>query len=212
MKILHLKRCWRSIKVTPTAILVWGILFCTGYAKIACYLLSILFLHELGHCIVILVLGYEIRTLTLHPYGCSIVIWNECNTNYIDDLLITIGGPLMFFVIFKFIELLWNLNLLSRIGYQYLLSANINLLVFNCLPIFPLDGGRCMRDICCIIIGSITGEIMASVLSIGLSILAISLFPLWFQVVFVIIILYNLFQIYEMLQFLPYRKVIESTK
>ena len=48
---------------------------------------------------------------------------------------------------------------------------------------FPLVGGRCMRDICCIIIGSITGEIMASVLSIGLSILAISLLKVYQQLV-----------------------------
>lgn len=68
----------------------------------------------------------------------------------IKKILVTIAGPAvnMFIIILNKIYVLKTGNLeLFSIGIEEIIYANLLLFIFNMLPIYPLDGGRILKEI-----------------------------------------------------------------
>ena len=94
--------------------------------------------HEFGHFIMAILLGVEVKKIYIYPFGGISKFNMNYNIKLIDEFLILISGPIIQ-VVFSFVLL--NLSFFSN--YQDLIfNYNISLLVFNLLPIYPLDGGR----------------------------------------------------------------------
>ncbi len=103
----------------------------------------ILLFHELGHIVFLKKYNREITTITIFPFGGIIKHSSNGNDSLKSDFLIHIGGVLSN-VILGFIFYLFNLNIMFNL--------NIGILIFNLLPIYPLDGGKILKDILCIYI------------------------------------------------------------
>ncbi len=94
--------------------------------------------HEIGHFIMALILGVEVKEIYIYPFGGISKFNMNYNIKIFDEALILISGPIIQVV---FSVLLINLSFF----YNYIdliISYNISLLIFNLLPIYPLDGGR----------------------------------------------------------------------
>lgn len=117
-------------------------------------------LHELGHSITAQRLGYCVRDITLYPIGGVAAI--EGNMRPRHELYIALAGPAVNVVIAGLVTV--TLTLLHRpfpfgspfrvaaqaMGHdplQFLLAANLTLVVFNMIPAFPMDGGRVLRAV-----------------------------------------------------------------
>lgn len=106
------------------------------------FLISML-LHELGHIIIGLILGFKLKNLRFIPFGAKIEFRELKKTKKIilKKILIYSAGPIMnlvscyivFFIDFEFNEEWFYTNLL--IG------------IFNLLPITSLDGGKILKQI-----------------------------------------------------------------
>lgn len=98
----------------------------------------LLFIHELGHAITGILLGYELEKIIFYPLG-GVTIFNlPVNILLKKELLILIMGPV--FQIVGYILL---------VGYfPFIKSYHYTLLIFNLLPIYPLDGGRILNVLC----------------------------------------------------------------
>jgi Zn-dependent protease/CBS domain-containing protein len=104
-------------------------------------------LHELGHSIVALQFKVPVRSITLFIFGGVAQIGTE-PPSALAEFLIAIAGPIVSFLLaalFTFvksfvtgIEPVWGLV-------KYLAWINFALVIFNCIPGFPLDGGRVFR-------------------------------------------------------------------
>lgn len=117
-----------------------------------------------GHLICGLLLGMKPEKMELMPYGVAISFkltakdYNrkikKANQLEIKKIAVALAGPLTNILI---ILIVWQLNMNVFDGLM-ILYANLLLILFNLLPIHPLDGGRILKGILHIYLGKIKAE------------------------------------------------------
>lgn len=98
-------------------------------------------LHEFGHAFVGKSMGYKLNTISLMPYGASLS-GNNAPFKPKDEIKIALAGPLVNLLIILTITSLWWFLPSSFSFTQDFYYANVSTILYNLLPIFPLDGGR----------------------------------------------------------------------
>lgn len=133
----------------------------TNQIKIYGILMLFALIHELGHMLVGILLGFKPTKLEIMPYGVSVGFEVKCedynkkvkkaNILSIKKLIIALAGPLTNFII-TVVFLIVNKNLFE-IERNLVIYANILIGMFNLIPIYPLDGGRVIKNILHISLG-----------------------------------------------------------
>ena len=126
------------------------IFYFTNQIEIYVSLLVLALLHELAHIVTGIVLGLKPRTLQITPFGFS-VYFEEYKRDGKKILtrqknIITLAGPL-FNLLLAIIAICVNFDYIFTISRETFIYANILLSAFNLLPIYPLDGGRIVKNI-----------------------------------------------------------------
>ena len=116
-------------------------------------------IHELGHLVAGLALGMVPESIKLMPYGLSIsfkLIPKDYNKKIgtgnlleIKKIIVAIAGPLTNFFIILIIFYL-KIDLISNLIIVY---ANLLIITFNLIPIYPLDGGRILKGTLHMLVG-----------------------------------------------------------
>lgn len=114
-----------------------------GYIKNITIIFFICFIHELGHIFFIKLFKYKIISVELLPFGGFTTIDKRINTSINKDILISIGG-IFFQIILLFIVFLFKNNF-NIITYNLIINYSIILIIFNLIPIIPLDGNKIMH-------------------------------------------------------------------
>ena len=119
------------------------------------------FFHELGHLFTGVILGFKPQALSINPVGLSISFrikaedYNEKvkkgNMLALKQLIIALGGPTINFLI-VIVFMLFDLEFFN-ISREFVVYSNILIGLFNLIPIYPLDGGRILKNILHIIDG-----------------------------------------------------------
>lgn len=128
-------------------IFVFVILFCLT-KQIEIYILLMIFaiLHELGHLLAGIILKLKPKRIEITPFGLAITfegIGENFNGRVNQKkIAIALAGPLVNLIII-FLAMLIPLG-----DYKILIIyANLILLLLNLLPIYPLDGGRILKNV-----------------------------------------------------------------
>jgi Zn-dependent protease len=100
---------------------------------------ALVILHELGHCRAATLYGLTTDHIVITPLGGLAMIEHD-RLPPIQEIVIVAAGPAVNVVLAAPLWAAWRLT-----GYSDLFVANLCLLVFNLLPVFPLDGGRLLR-------------------------------------------------------------------
>ena len=141
-------------------IFLFLILFCFT-KQIETYALIILFviIHELGHLIAGLALGMKPESIKIMPYGLSIsfkLIPKDYNRKIgagnlleIKKIIVSLAGPCTNFLIIL-ISSYTKINIFLNLIIIY---ANLLIMIFNLIPIYPLDGGRILKGILHMLVG-----------------------------------------------------------
>lgn len=134
--------------------------------QIEVYSMVMLFaiLHEFGHLLAGLLLGMKPEKMEIMPYGVSISFkltpkdYNKKikrgNQLELKKIIVALAGPITN-VMIMIIVLQMNLNVVLSLMILY---ANLLLILFNLLPIYPLDGGRVIKGILHICLGKVKAE------------------------------------------------------
>ena len=119
-------------KIHPFFYIFALICIITGYFKNFLVVTLIIIIHETGHIIASLLFNWKIDKVILFPFG-GITIFNEyVNRPIKEEFFIAILGPL-----FQSILFIIDNNLIRM--------YNLYLLLFNLLPIIPLDGSKILN-------------------------------------------------------------------
>ena len=126
--------------------------------QIEIYSLVMIFalIHEMSHLVCGITLGFEPETLKINPFGFSIEFKNnildynkkilKSNVIVVKEIIIALAGPFVNLIIVVF-GILFKLN--NNIVY-----SNLLILIFNLIPIYPLDGGRILKGLLKVFLGN----------------------------------------------------------
>jgi len=133
---LIIKNIWDKIYIHPFFYFILSISFITGHFRNIMYFTTIILIHELGHSITSVILGIKLNRIVLFPFGGLSILEYSINLSLIKELLILVMGPVTQIV---FTYLIYYLKI--DVSY-YFYTYSMFILIFNLIPIYPLDGGK----------------------------------------------------------------------
>lgn len=143
-----------SVKIDLKIFLFAIIFYFTKQIKIYALLMILALVHELGHLVCGICLGLKLKSIKITPVGFQILFKNNIqdynikiqkgNEICIKKIAIAFAGPLVNIFI-AIIAFFMPQNM--AISKETLIYANLMLTMFNLLPIYPLDGGRILKEI-----------------------------------------------------------------
>ena len=149
-------------KIHPLYYIVALITIFTGLFKDFIYITLLIFIHEIGHLIGALYYKWNIKKVVILPFG-GITIFNELiNKSLKEEFVILVLGPL-FQILFYFILRYLNIETNLITNYHYAL------LIFNMLPIIPLDGSKLLN----IILNKIFSFKLSHIISLFISLICL---------------------------------------
>lgn len=102
---------------------------------------SIIFIHECGHAFMGRIYKWKINKICIYPFGGVSKFDEDINKPISEEGMILVMGPFV-----QFVFLLFSLFFFKNtFFYTKILTYNLLLLIFNLLPIYPLDGGRILN-------------------------------------------------------------------
>lgn len=118
----------------------------TGFIKNILLIFLIILTHELGHVFFLKLFHYEIERVEIFPFGGLTTTKNKyINSPINKDIIIYFGGVLFQGILYFFVFLLFHFRYLSEYTFSLFKTYNTSILIFNLLPIYPLDGGEILH-------------------------------------------------------------------
>ncbi len=143
--ILAMKTILTKFKIKNITYLMILTFLLTGYIKNICLILAIIIFHELGHVYYLRKYEYEIESITIYPFGGLTKTNKLLNTPIKEDLRIYFGGVFFQIILYLIFWLLFKFNIIYVSTFNMFLLYNSSILLFNLLPIRPLDGGELLK-------------------------------------------------------------------
>lgn len=131
------KNILRNIKIHP---LCWIFAFLSilfGMFRPFLFVMGLIFIHECGHFLAASFFGWKTDKIYLYPFGGLSSFEEDINCPIREEWVVLILGPLFQCLGF----LIWK-QFLSPASILQLQTYHHALLLFNLLPIYPLDGGK----------------------------------------------------------------------
>lgn len=108
------------------------------------FLISI---HELAHIFAAILLRYPISEIVIYPFGLSMQVEQLEFRHSLDEMMIASAGLVSYLISHPLLALLLKMDLISPVNWQWMNQINQSILLFNSLPIYPLDGGRIVHSL-----------------------------------------------------------------
>ncbi|MFB9989173.1 M50 family metallopeptidase [Bacillus benzoevorans] len=140
------------IRIHPLLWLMIALAIVTGHFIDLSLFLMIVMIHELGHAVAASFLSWRIKRISLLPFGGVAEMDEHGNRPIKEEAIVILAGPLQHIWLMGLSFLLFQFSWIPAELYQKFIEFNIMVLIFNLLPIWPLDGGkliylwRCLKE------------------------------------------------------------------
>ena len=132
-----MKNILNKIYIHPLFLITLFIFVSIGYFRFLIYFMVLIIVHELGHIMISLLFKWNIDKIIILPFG-GLTKYNEIiNRPLIEEFLIAISG-----IIFQYI---FYLLVKDFIDYKYFKTIHYFIILFNLIPIYPLDGSKILN-------------------------------------------------------------------
>lgn len=136
-----------KVIIHPLTYLLLLTIFLCGKFNYFLIISTILFVHDLGHILIMIKYKIRINMITIFPFGSIIETDIKYNERSYIKLLIALGGIIFQLMLYLVFYSLFNLGIVNRIDYQIFMRYNLMIILFNLLPIVPLDGSKVLESI-----------------------------------------------------------------
>ena len=146
-----------SIKIDLKIFLFLFLFLLTSQIEIYILLMIFAIIHELGHLLAGVLLKFKPNEMRLTPFGLQISFdvdvqkYNKKNKELaIKKAIIALAGPIINFLIAAVMIALANFGTSIKNIYVYqiiIIYSNLIIGLFNLIPIYPMDGGRVLKEI-----------------------------------------------------------------
>lgn len=132
---------------------------------------SLIIIHEIGHYLACLITKVNVNKIIIYPYGGITKIDDIIDIDFSKELLISISGIVIQSIYYFIIYLLHKNNYIRDYTYNIFCNYHYSMLIFNLIPIYPLDGSKILN----IFINKIFNFKLSNVLLIIISIINMTL-------------------------------------
>ena len=141
--------------------------FITNQIKIYALIMIFAIIHEFGHLVAGIFLGMKPEKIEIKPFGVSIdfeikrkdyqIKIKEGNFLEVKKMFVALAGPMINTLIIFLLDTqtIFQINQEDK---MIMIFSNMVLILFNILPIYPLDGGRILKCIMYIMKGKHKAE------------------------------------------------------
>lgn len=129
------------IQIHPVLLFFLLTAYFTGAFMEFAILLVIVFIHEMGHVLMAVHLKWRIEKIMIWIFGGVMQTAEHGNRPITEEALVIVAGPFQHVLIYVFLTVFGG-SFLPESVVQAAYTANTMLLLFNLLPIWPLDGGK----------------------------------------------------------------------
>lgn len=153
-----------SIKIDLKIFLFLFLFLLTSQFEMYVVLLVFAIIHELGHLIAGLILKFKPEEIKLTPVGLRIQFQvsdeeykiKNTKTLTIKKAMIALAGPLTNLIVSTIIILIatFHLDFQNLYIYELIVYSNLLIAMFNLIPIYPMDGGRVVKEILKLVCGN----------------------------------------------------------
>jgi stage IV sporulation protein FB len=137
-----IKNNLKKVHIHPILIVFILISFLTGTFIELTIILSIVFIHEFGHFMMASFFKWRISRVMLWAFGGVMDTDEHGNRPILEEALVLIAGPFQHLVIYFGVFIISAVHLFPSSVVELIFYYNTIILLFNLLPIWPLDGGK----------------------------------------------------------------------
>ena len=184
----------------------------TGYFHNLIIFTSIIIIHELGHYTIAKLNKLNVEKIIIYPYGGIVKMNIPVNTPIKKELYVAISGIIFQTIYFIIITIMYKQGLIRDYIYNLFTIYNKSILMFNILPIHPLDGSKILN----LLLSKILPFNIANKLNIIISIItliiliSINYYQLNYTSFFILgIILDNIIKYYKQLKYIFNKFLLE---
>lgn len=188
-----IKKFLSKVKINNYTLILLFLSLITGLFKEIAVIFSLIIIHEFGHYIMMEKYNFNVKEISIYPFGGITKLEDVIDKPLKEELYVTMMGPIFQELLFIVIVILYNKNILSEYIFELYKNYNFSILLFNLLPIIPLDGSKIVN----IILNKYFNFRVSYITNIIISIIVLTIFLIIYKLdnSYYVIVIFLIFQI-----------------
>lgn len=140
-----MKNLYKKINIHPFLYILLLLSFLCGLFKDVICLFIVLFIHELGHIIMSFLFKWDIKEIKLNITGGELIYNEKIDKNFTEEFIIALSGIFIQLIFQMILQSLFNNFYINYKTFFMFTKYNISNILFNLIPIVPLDGSKLLN-------------------------------------------------------------------
>lgn len=145
--ISHMKNISPKLKIDSSVYLILLLAMLSGFFKPILLSFIIVLFHELGHIISFIIFKIPLEKVVIYPFGGMCYVNKKIHERIYKDIICSIAGIVFQLLLLIIFTILNTRGIILNSTYNTFTEINKSILLFNLLPLIPLDGSKLLLSI-----------------------------------------------------------------